>query len=324
MPEPSQDIAHRILSGEVLTVARLLRALDDGNASARAVLRELHPHTGHAHVIGFTGVPGAGKSTLIDTLTLQFRKEGLTVGILAVDPTSPFSGGAILGDRVRMKRHFLDEGVFIRSLATRGHFGGLTRSTDDMVRVLDAMGKDLVLIETVGVGQDEIEVAESAQTTVVVFVPGTGDEIQAIKAGITEIGDIFVVNKADRGDSRRVVRELTRIIERCQRTSAGARCWNPPVIETVATRGEGIRELREAIGEHRAFLLADGGRAIAEAEGRRTRALLRDVLREEAFRAVLERLRRRGESIESLAGRIVSKEVDVYDLAREVVGDVGE
>ncbi|NTU47900.1 MAG: methylmalonyl Co-A mutase-associated GTPase MeaB, partial [Syntrophobacteraceae bacterium] len=196
------DIVDLILEGEVRATARLLRDIDDQIPSAQSILKELYPHTGKAYVVGFTGSPGVGKSTLVDQMALRYRKEGRTVGILAVDPTSPFSGGAILGDRIRMQRHFLDSGVFIRSLATRGHFGGLTRSTNDMINVLDAMGKDVILVETVGVGQDEVEIAHSAHTTIVVTIPGMGDEIQAIKAGIMEIGNIFVVNKADREGSR--------------------------------------------------------------------------------------------------------------------------
>ena len=207
------SIAEQIIAGDVRATARLLRDIDDEIPSAREILKELYPHTGKAYVIGFTGSPGVGKSTLVDQIALRYRQDGLTVGILAVDPTSPFTGGAILGDRIRMQRHFLDSGVFIRSLATRGHFGGLTRSTNDMINVLDAMGKDIILVETVGVGQDEVEIASTAHTTVLVTVPGMGDEVQALKAGIMEIGDIFVVNKADREGSRKTIRELRTLIE---------------------------------------------------------------------------------------------------------------
>ena len=188
----------KIIKGDVRAVARLIRRIDDGDRAVLADLAELYRHAGLAYVIGFTGSPGVGKSTLVDRVVSLFRKDGKTVGILAVDPTSPFTGGAILGDRIRMQKNFMDEGVFIRSLATRGKFGGLTRSTADAIVVLDAMGKDVIIVETVGVGHDEVDIVHNAHTTVLVTVPGMGDDIQAIKAGLMEIGDLFFVNKADR------------------------------------------------------------------------------------------------------------------------------
>ncbi len=236
------DIIQQIVSGDVRTIARILRDIDDELPSSRSVLQRLYPHTGKAHVIGFTGSPGVGKSTLVDQIAGFYRKESKTVGILAVDPTSPFTGGAILGDRIRMQRHFLDPGVFIRSLATRGQFGGLSKSTNDMVNVLDAAGKDVILVETVGVGQDEVEIANSAHTTVLVTIPGMGDDIQAIKAGIMEIGNIFVVNKADREGSRKTVRELMNLIEINSRRRNGDD-WEPQIVETEAMKGRGIDKL---------------------------------------------------------------------------------
>ena len=192
------DTVEKVLAGDVRTVARLISDIDDGIPEVRQILKELYPHTGRSYIIGITGSPGVGKSTLVDQMLSHMRKQKKTVGIIAVDPTSPFSGGAILGDRIRMQRHSNDEGVFIRSLATRGHFGGLTQSTRSAIDVLDAMGKDFIIVETVGVGQDEVEVVRNAHTTVIVVIPGMGDDIQAIKAGILEAGDIFVINKSDR------------------------------------------------------------------------------------------------------------------------------
>ncbi|MCF8129379.1 MAG: methylmalonyl Co-A mutase-associated GTPase MeaB, partial [Deltaproteobacteria bacterium] len=208
-----KDLVEKVTSGDVRTVARLIRDVDDGMPEVREALKALYPHTGKAYIIGITGAPGVGKSTLVDQMVAHLRKRGKTVGVLAVDPTSPFSGGAILGDRVRMQRHSMDSGVFIRSLATRGHFGGLTQSTRSAIDILDAMGKDVILVETVGVGQDEVDVVRSAHTTVIVVIPGMGDDIQAIKAGILEVGDIFLINKSDREGTDKTLNELRLMIE---------------------------------------------------------------------------------------------------------------
>src|SRR5512136_980485 len=202
------NLAKRILEGDIRAASRLMRDIDDRIPSAMNVLKDLYPRTGRAYIIGITGSPGSGKSTIVDKMIDYFRQEGKTVGIVAVDPTSPFTGGAILGDRIRMQRHSTDEGVFIRSLATRGCLGGLSRSTQDIVNVMDAMGKDVILVETVGVGQDEIEIIHTAYTSIVVLIPGSGDDIQAIKAGIIEIGDIFVINKCDREGSDKLEHDL--------------------------------------------------------------------------------------------------------------------
>jgi LAO/AO transport system kinase len=210
---PVSGVVEKVIAGDVRSVARLIRDIDDQVPEVRDVLKALYAHTGKAYVIGITGAPGVGKSTLVDQMVNHYRQRGNSVGVLAVDPTSPFSGGAILGDRIRMQRHSLDDGVFIRSLATRGHFGGLSQSTRSAIDVLDAMGKDYVIVETVGVGQDEVDVVKSAQTTVIVVIPGMGDDIQAIKAGILEVGDLFVINKADREGADKTFNELRQMID---------------------------------------------------------------------------------------------------------------
>jgi LAO/AO transport system kinase len=312
------DIIEQIVSGDVRTIARVLRDIDDELPSSRSILQRLYAHTGKAHVVGFTGSPGVGKSSLVDQIAGVYRQQARTVGILAVDPTSPFTGGAILGDRIRMQRHFLDPGVFIRSLATRGQFGGLSKSTHDMVNVLDAAGKDVVLVETVGVGQDEVEIANSAHTTVLVTIPGMGDDIQAIKAGIMEIGDIFVVNKADREGSRKTVRELMNLIEIGLRRREGD-AWEPQIIETEAVKGRGVDKLCETIEKHKAFLQATGSekwRAVVE---KRTRIQLMGALRDQALKVVLERLEQGGNSFDELVRRIVDRESDPYTIVEQII-----
>ena len=238
--------ADAIAAGDVRTAARVLRLLDEQSPHAVEILRALYPRTGRAHVVGVTGSPGSGKSTLVARLVSAYRATDRSVGVLAVDPSSPFSGGAILGDRIRMMEHGEDDGVFIRSVATRGALGGLSRSTGGMVDVLDAMGLDVVIIETVGVGQDEVDIVRTAQTTVVVVVPGLGDDIQAIKAGILEIADIFVVNKADRHGADQTIADLRAM----QNLYAGVPKWLPPILPTVATRNEGVTEVISAIDQH--------------------------------------------------------------------------
>ena len=246
-------IVEKVITGDVRTVARLIRDIDDGVPEARDILKELYGHTGRAYVIGITGAPGVGKSTLTDHLVTHLRRQEKTVGVLAVDPTSPFSGGAILGDRVRMQRHSLDEGVFIRSLATRGSFGGMSQSTRGAILVLDAMGKDFIIVETVGVGQDEVDVAKNAHTTVIVLMPGMGDDIQALKAGILEVGDVFVINKADRDGADKTLTELRQMIERGQ-VKHNESGWKPPIIKTEAVVAKGVAELLSEIEKHRKFL----------------------------------------------------------------------
>ncbi len=285
-------------------------------------MRALFAHTGRAHVVGITGTPGAGKSTLGNGLIAAWRARGLSVGVLAVDPTSPFTGGAILGDRIRMQDHALDPGVFIRSLATRGNLGGLSRATFDSAKVLDAMGCDVVLIETVGVGQDEVEIAQLAHTTVLVTVPGLGDDVQAIKAGILEIADVFVVNKADREGADRTVFDLRAMLEmRRALLSAGASAWEPPIVPTVATRGEGVDELVGAIDRHRRMLDESGERTRREAA--RAKTELTQRLSERLLERSLGALAEREGSIDDLALRIARRELDPYALADRAIEALG-
>ena len=312
---PAGSLADRVLRGEVRAVARLMRLIDDAQPDAEAALRALFPHTGRAQIVGITGNPGAGKSTLVDRLIAHLRKQGKTVGVLAVDPTSPFTGGAILGDRIRMQDHALDPGVFIRSLATRGQLGGLSRATSDCVRVFDAMGKDVVLIETVGVGQDEVEVCRLAHSTVVVVVPGLGDDIQAIKAGILEVADLFAVNKSDREGADRTVRDLRSMLELNHamldaHTPAG---WEIPILKTVAADDQGTAELWDAIAGHHAFLKS--GPELLRRETQRARAELVELLRERLLRAAVQKLSQQVGELDELAARIARREVDPYGLA---------
>lgn len=288
-------LAERVMAGEERAVARLMRDLDDNMPGARAELAKLYPRTGRAQIVGITGNPGSGKSTLTNAIIGHHRKAGRTVGVVAVDPSSPFSGGAILGDRIRMMEHATDPGVFIRSLATRGTLGGLSRSTGDVVNVLDAMGKDVILVETVGVGQDEIDIVKLADTVIVVCVPGLGDEVQAIKAGVLEIADVFVVNKADREGADRTVRELEMMLHLRDATVARAHAervarghhampaeylhtppsegWEPPIVKTVAQKDEGVAEVLKKVDHHRAHLAQTGG-----LEARRLARARREVL----------------------------------------------
>jgi len=334
--------ASRVAAGEVRAAARLMRDLDDRLPSARQALRALFPRTGRAYVIGLTGAPGAGKSSLTDRLIGHFRKLGKTVGVVAVDPTSPFTGGAILGDRIRMQDHAVDDGVFIRSLATRGHLGGLSRATAEVVSVLDAMGKDVVLVETVGVGQDEIEIAALAHTVVVVTVPGLGDDVQAIKAGVLEIADVFAVNKADREGADRAVRDLQMMLE-LRRTTAtrpppghdelhrfqggepwapdDPRFWEPPVVRTVATRSEGIGDLADAVARHREHLEATGMRR--ERDAARARAAFVALLRERLLAGALQRLADEQGQLDEIAERIAAREADPWGLVDEIVARLG-
>ena len=312
----TQEVVERILAGDVRTAARLMRDLDDGLAGAREILKEIYRHSGRAHIIGITGSPGVGKSTLTDRLIQFLRQEGKTVGVVAVDPTSPFSGGAILGDRIRMQRHALDEGVFIRSLATRGHFGGLTASARAVITVLDAMGKDYILVETVGVGQDEVEIAATAYTTLVVTVPGMGDDIQAIKAGILEVADILVVNKADRDGASRTYQELMQMLE--LRTLRKDRAWKPPVLMTQAKDHLGIEELMAAVKEHREFLAQDGGQALQKARASRVRQEFLELLKEGSFRHLLAQLTADGR-LERIIEDILAKRSDPYSASEELV-----
>jgi LAO/AO transport system kinase len=275
------ELAAKILSGDSRSLARAATAIENRSAAAESLLKELFPHTGRASIIGITGAPGAGKSTLTDRLVHELRREDKPVGVLAVDPTSPYTGGAFLGDRIRMLSHHADPGVFIRSMATRGHLGGLAATTTDMALLLDAAGKEFVLIETVGVGQDEVEIAKLADVTVVVLVPGMGDDVQAIKAGIMEIADVFVINKADQsGGADRLEREILALQSLSTRgLSSNDAGWVPPLVRTVATEGQGIAETLAAI---RSFLARAGAKDRAVANwSLRLREMLRERLLEQ-------------------------------------------
>lgn len=248
------SLADRIINGDTRAAARLMRLLDDGVSGAQAELQKLFPHTGKAYIVGITGSPGSGKSTLSNQLIKVLRQRGKTIGVVAIDPTSPFSGGAILGDRVRMHDHEDDADVFIRSLATRGNLGGLSRSTRDVIHVLEALGKDLIIVETVGVGQDEVDIVGTAHSSIVVLLPGMGDEIQAIKAGILEIADIFVINKCDHEGAERAEREIRMMIGLGGHRSD----WTPPIVRTVASEGKGVIALADAIDAHQRWLTSAG------------------------------------------------------------------
>ncbi len=302
----------RVRSGDVRAGARLMRLVDDREPIAFEVLRRLYAVTGRARIIGVTGNPGSGKSTLTDQLIRHYRAQGLKVGVVAVDPSSPFTGGAILGDRIRMNDHATDPGVFIRSLATRGHLGGLSRSTNDVVSVLDAMGYDVILLETVGVGQDEIEVVRLAHTSLVVLVPGMGDDIQAIKAGILEIADVFVVNKADRDGAERTIRDIRAL----QGLVSDGETWTPPIVKTVAVYGQGLPELAAAIDAHAAALPSTG--EALERRRRREAHVLESLIRDrlvERMAAALDA----GDGREALLDRLASRETDPYTEADRVL-----
>jgi LAO/AO transport system kinase len=325
----------RVLSGDARAAARACRAVDDRLPGHRELMKSLYRQGGDAWVIGVTGTPGAGKSTLTDQLITAFRSERLRVGVVAVDPTSPFTGGAILGDRIRMQRHFEDPEVFIRSVATRGALGGLSRSTADMTRILEAWGAKVVLVETVGVGQDELEITRMAHTTLVVMAPGMGDDVQAIKAGILECADVFAVNKADRDGADATVRDLEVMLALGSdvfslaaakgrghsavtvggRSEQGATAagWTPPIVKTAATRGVGIGELADALRRHRAWLGTDAGEArSAERQHLRVLAFLRDALAEEVTTEL-------GAEVEQAALRIRRRETDPYSESEELI-----
>jgi len=305
------DIVEGVLAGRVREIGRALSAVERAGG-APEILRDLYPKTGRARIIGITGPPGAGKSTLVQRLAQAYRRRGSTIAVVAVDPSSPFTGGAILGDRIRMSEIFTDPGVFIRSMATRGALGGLARATGDAVDVLDAAGFDLVLVETVGVGQDEVDIVKTADTTVVVLVPGLGDDIQAIKAGILEIADVFLVNKADREGADRTAAEIATMLD-----FTPNRAWRPPIVRTVAPRGEGVEETVGAIEAHSDFLASteEGVRR----RTRRVRARLLQLL-EERFRRAVEDGAGRPEGLEEAVGEVLVRREDPYAAAARLYG----
>ncbi|HEX9888915.1 MAG TPA: methylmalonyl Co-A mutase-associated GTPase MeaB [Nitriliruptorales bacterium] len=311
----------RLLSGERRAVPRALTVIEDGAPeSLRALVAGIYASTGSARVIGITGSPGVGKSTLTNAVAADLRERDLTVGVLAVDPSSPFSGGALLGDRVRMQSHHADPGVFIRSMASRGHLGGLSFATPQAVLVLDAAGFDVVIIETVGVGQSEVEIAATADTTVVALAPGMGDGIQAAKAGILEVADLFVINKADHQGARRLESDLKGMLE-LGHAVGDERSWQPPIVHTVATQPKGIDELVARIDEHHAYLTGSGD-LLARQRARALHAVREIAL--ERVRARFHRLDDAGDPLlEALAGRVAARELDPYAAADELVAAVG-
>ena len=307
------DLTERILKGEILAASRLMRDIDDEMDSAVGELKKLYPMTGGAHIIGITGSPGAGKSTLVDRMVEAYRKNSKTVGIIAVDPTSPFSGGAILGDRIRMQQHSTDAGVFIRSLATRGQLGGISRSTQDIIKVMDAMGKDSIFVETVGVGQDEVDIVNAADTSIVVLVPGFGDGIQAMKAGILEIADIFVINKCDQEGIDRLEQEIRMMLEmRKQRSTR----WTIPIYRTEANKGKGIGELVTGIRQHREMLKREG--VLQQRREARIKAEFLEILRTSLMKKILQKLDQ-NEKLDQIVSKIAARQIDPYSMAEKII-----
>jgi LAO/AO transport system kinase len=305
------SLSERVLAGDPRAIARAISLIEDEAPEGAELVRRIFSHTGRAYLAGITGLPGAGKSTLVDRLIAEFRRADQQVGVVAVDPTSPYTGGAILGDRVRMQAHVADAGVFIRSMATRGNLGGLARATGDAALVLDAAGKQIVLIETVGVGQDEVDIVRTADVSIVTLVPGTGDEVQALKAGIMEIADIFVVNKADREGADRTGASIEAMLS--LESFEGGR-WRPPIVKTEATTGKGVPELMEAIArfrEHTASTLGERRRARAEFR-------VRELLAHRFVQHVEQRVLETGE-FETLMDRIAARETDPYSVVDSIM-----
>jgi LAO/AO transport system kinase len=305
------ELVDEALNGSVRALAKLITLVENEMTGSTEVLQRLYPRTGNAFTIGITGPPGSGKSTLTDKITREIRKKGFTVGIIAVDPSSPFSGGALLGDRLRMQEVTSDEGVFVRSMATRGTLGGLSKATADTIKILDAFGKDFIIIETVGVGQDEVDIVRAADSTLLVSVPGLGDDIQALKAGIMEIGDLFVVNKADREGADRVVTELSLMLD----LSPATRGWRPPIIKTVGTLGTGISELVEKIFAYRKFL--EDGEGLKAKRNERVREEIIHLIEREISKYVHKMLKY-DVNFEEVIDQVVARKQDPYSYAREV------
>jgi LAO/AO transport system kinase len=317
----SPDLAEDVCRGDARAIARAISIVESEAPDAAALVGQIYKRTGRAYLVGITGAPGTGKSTLVDALTTQIRREGLSVGIIAVDPTSPFTGGAILGDRVRMTGHAADPGVYIRSVATRGHLGGLSPTTSDVALVLDAAGKDVILIETVGVGQDEVDIVRTADISIVVVAPGAGDEVQALKAGIMEIGDIFVVNKSDREGADRAAQAIAANLSlgadagstsRGKPREGSGNDWKPPIVKTEATRGVGVDELWRQIGRYRQH----GAERRLMRQRERQSVRLRDLLARRLVQYA-EAALPAGE-LDRLAERVAARELDPYSAVAEI------
>ena len=313
-----QTLISRLRNGDARALARAISTVENRAPGWSELLKALFPYTGKARVLGLTGAPGAGKSTLVDQLAKHYRKENQTVGIIAVDPTSPYTGGAILGDRIRMQDHYSDPGIFIRSMATRGSLGGLARATADAATVLDASGRDLIMIETVGVGQDEVDIVRLADVTIVILVPGMGDDVQTIKAGIMEIADIFVINKCDREGAERVEREVRAMQSLAARTPAARNDrWMPPIVKTVASEGVGTESLAAAIADYEAYLKKEDLVFKKNVENWQERLV--EMLREAMLEKARAQLETGGGSLERYAAEIAEHKRDPYSLVEEIV-----
>ena len=309
------DIAEEVLNGNRLALSRAITSIENEDEKSTEIMKRLYPHTGHAFVLGVTGPPGAGKSTLTDKMAREYRKRGMTVGIIAIDPTSPFSGGAILGDRIRMNGLTLDEGVFIRSLGTRGSLGGLSHKTADAVKAMDAFGKDIIFVETVGVGQSEVDIVKAADTTMVVLIPGMGDDIQAIKAGILEIGDVFTVNKADHDGADKLVREINMMLD----LDGVMKDWRPPVEKVIANQNIGVKELIAQIEKHYDYIKSNG--ILAERRTKRTKDEILDILGSRIGSYITQKIVDDGR-LDDYVEQIKARKTDPYTVVGNVLDEM--